>query len=276
MPVSSSWALLCVSMLVVVIDARKPWACFSAWRLCFTFMPNRNGKAENSFDCAAADLVGHSAQPGDLLWGISENCRVHPHLQGLPALLGGSPAAFPCIRKASARHGAGDAVSPHDLPGHADGVDHRAPGTALGHVAHADPLWTGLHAGNGVQVHSHSHGGVQSIFLAARIKGFPSLKRGILHPVRTAAVILNPLLANLVRKSGFLALSVECRGFSPAISLRRCTGKRLCWSEKAVAWVLAIGILSVLSVKIMYLLYFHGMYYASWLRPIYSLSRNYL
>ncbi len=53
------------------------------------------------------------------------------------------------------------------------------------------------------------------ILLAARIKGFRALKYGIIHPVQTAVTILNPHLANLVRKSGFLALSVECRGFSP-------------------------------------------------------------
>jgi len=34
--------------------------------------------------------------------------------------------------------------------------------------------------------------------------------------------------------------------------------------------------MAVTAVKILYLLYFYGLYYASSLRPFYSLARNYL
>jgi energy-coupling factor transport system permease protein len=115
---------------------------------------------------------------------------------------------------------------------------------------------------------------VNAILLAARIKGFQSLKYGVIHPVRTAKVILNPLLANLVRKTGFLALSVECRGFSPSASRQVRKGKGLHPAEIAVALAMALGIASVISIKVLYLLYFHGLYYASSLRPFYSLARN--
>ena len=117
---------------------------------------------------------------------------------------------------------------------------------------------------------------VGAILLAARIKGFQALKYGVIHPVQTAVTILNPLLANLVRKSGFLALSVECRGFSPAATRRVRKGQRLHPVEMTVALALGLVIVSVTVVKILYLLYFHGLYYASSLRPFYSLARNYL
>lgn len=117
---------------------------------------------------------------------------------------------------------------------------------------------------------------VRAILLAARVKGFQSLKHGMIHPVLTAMTILNPLLANLVRKSGFLALSVECRGFSPAAPRRTRKGKRLHPAELVLALGLILGLLSVISLKVLYLLYFHGLYYASSLRPLYSLARKYL
>ncbi|WP_449245029.1 energy-coupling factor transporter transmembrane component T family protein [Desulfobacca acetoxidans] len=116
---------------------------------------------------------------------------------------------------------------------------------------------------------------VNAILLAARIKGFKSLKNGVTHPVRTALVILNPLLANLVRKSGFLSLSVECRGFSPSSSRRLHQGKGLHPVEMAMVFAMALAISSVIFIKVLYLLYFNGLYYASSLRPFYSLARNY-
>ncbi len=116
---------------------------------------------------------------------------------------------------------------------------------------------------------------VNAILLAARIKGFRPIGRGAIHPLRTAGIILNPLLANLVRKSSYLALSVECRGFSPAVTRRVRRDKGLHPAETAVALSLVLVVVSVISVKVTYLLYFHGLYYASFLRPVYSLARNY-
>jgi|GEM_PF-3452844 len=43
-----------------------------------------------------------------------------------------------------------------------------------------------------------------------------------------------------------------------------------------VALALGLTNMAVTVVKIFYLLYFHGLYYASSLRPFYSLARNYL
>ena len=117
---------------------------------------------------------------------------------------------------------------------------------------------------------------VNAILLAMRIKGFRALKYGIIHPVRTAVYIMNPLLANLVRKSGFLALSVECRGFSPSASRGASKPKALNAGETAAMAFIALCMLAVISLKLMYLLYYHGLFYSSALRPIYSLARNYL
>ncbi len=117
---------------------------------------------------------------------------------------------------------------------------------------------------------------VNSILIAMRIKGFRALKYGIIHPVRTAVYIMNPLLANLVRKSGFLALSVECRGFSPSVSRVVQKPKSLNMPETAAALIMVLIIVSVVSAKVIYLLYFHGLYYSSSLRPLYSFAKNYL
>ena len=43
-----------------------------------------------------------------------------------------------------------------------------------------------------------------------------------------------------------------------------------------VALALGLTNMAVTAVKILYLLYFYGLYYASSLRPFYSLARNYL
>lgn len=116
---------------------------------------------------------------------------------------------------------------------------------------------------------------VNAILLAVRIKSFRPLGRGVIHPLRTAGIILNPLLANLVRKSCYLALSVECRGFSPTVTRRIRKVKSLHPVEAAVVLSLVLAVISVICIKVMYLLYFHGLYYAASLRPVYSLARNY-
>lgn len=116
---------------------------------------------------------------------------------------------------------------------------------------------------------------VNAILLAARIKGFRPFGRGMIHPLRTAGIILNPLLSNLVRKSSYLAISVECRGFSLAVRRLGRKGKNLHPAEAAVILSLVLAVVTVISVKVAYLLYFHGLYYAPFLRPVYSLARNY-
>ena len=117
---------------------------------------------------------------------------------------------------------------------------------------------------------------VNTILLAMRIKGFGSFKYVVFHPVRMAMCIMNPLLANLVRKSNFLALSVECRGFSPSATKYVRKTKRLTPPETALTLAVILFMVSVMSVKVIFLLYFHGLYYASSLRPFYSLARHYL
>ena len=117
---------------------------------------------------------------------------------------------------------------------------------------------------------------INAILLAMHIKGVGGLGYWTFHPLRMAGCIMNPLLANLVRKSGFLALSVECRGFSPSATRHVSGDGSLTPVETALILGIFLFILSVVTVKLIFLLYFHGLYYASSLRPIYSLARNYL
>ena len=117
---------------------------------------------------------------------------------------------------------------------------------------------------------------IQTILLAARIKKFRPLKHGVIRPVQSAMTLLNPLLANLVRKSNFLALSVASRGFSPSAAHHTRQPKVFTLGETALALGMLLMLLSIVCIKVVFLLYFHGLYYASLLRPLYSFADTYL
>ncbi len=119
----------------------------------------------------------------------------------------------------------------------------------------------------------------KTVIQSQRLRGFRYLR---LNPIHTVSGILNslrPILTNNIRRAAHLGEAVESRAFSP----ESIEGGRSYFHElkmrprdRALIAMLLIGVLSVLCLKTFYFLYANGIYYAPWLRGVYTFVREVL
>ena len=112
-----------------------------------------------------------------------------------------------------------------------------------------------------------------------RLRGFRYLQ---LNPIHTIAGILNslrPILTNNMRRATQLGEAVESRGFSPTVAAGGRTSLRALrmgrWDGGLVVLLLTC-LLGVICLKALYFLYANGLFYASWLRGVYTFAREML
>lgn len=117
-----------------------------------------------------------------------------------------------------------------------------------------------------------------AVFRSQRLRGFRYLRLNLLTTCRGVLNSFRPILAGNIRHATHLGESVESRGFSPEKAAQRSSLRAL----KMSAWdfslltVLSACLVSIVGLKLLYFCYANGIYYASWLRDIYTFTREVL
>lgn len=116
---------------------------------------------------------------------------------------------------------------------------------------------------------------VATVITVQRLRGFNPKKFGS-GIVKTLLNILTPTLANCVRRTGTLAVSIQSRAFRA--NLDRTYLKKLEFSDidKIVVAVCVFAAISIVIIKLVYNMYTSGIYYTSGLRPVYAIAGGYL
>ncbi len=117
----------------------------------------------------------------------------------------------------------------------------------------------------------------QIVRTAMRLKGYKPFRRGLRDTIRTEIAGLRPILANTIRRSQEIALSVQARGFSLDP-----TG-RTQFYEMPMAWwqiffliVVFVLVATIALLKVLFWLYRAELYYHPRLREIYWIVREML
>ncbi len=118
-----------------------------------------------------------------------------------------------------------------------------------------------------------------TVLRSQRLRGFRYLRVNLFATVRGGLNSFRPILAGNIRHATQLGESVESRGFSPdaegaAHFQTVLTGMRLL--DIGLLSALAACIIVILCLKVLYFCYANGLYYASWLRHVYTLTREML
>ncbi|MDW5550582.1 energy-coupling factor transporter transmembrane component T [Methanosarcina sp.] len=116
---------------------------------------------------------------------------------------------------------------------------------------------------------------VATVITVQRLRGFNPTKFGS-GIIKTLLNILTPTLANCVRRTGTLAISIQSRAFRA--NPDRTSLKKLEFSDidKIVVAVCVFTAISVVIMKLIYNMYTSGIYYTSGLRPVYAIAGGYL
>lgn len=116
---------------------------------------------------------------------------------------------------------------------------------------------------------------IATVITVQRLRGFNPKKFGS-GIIKTSLNILTPTLANCVRRTGTLAISIQGRAFRS--NLDRTYLKKLKYSDfdKVVVAVFVFTATSIVIIKLLYSMYTSGIYYTSGLRPVYAVARGYL
>lgn len=116
---------------------------------------------------------------------------------------------------------------------------------------------------------------IATVVTVQRLRGFNPKRIGS-GMVKTLLNILTPTLANCVRRTGTLAVSIQSRAFRS--NLNRTYLKKLKFSDvdKIVVAVFVFTATSIVIIKFLYSMYTSGIYYTSGLRPVYAIARGYL
>ena len=116
---------------------------------------------------------------------------------------------------------------------------------------------------------------IATVVTVQRLRGFNPKKLGS-GMIKTLLNILTPTLANCVRRTGTLAVSIQSRAFRS--NLNRTYLKKLKFSDadKIVIAVFVFTAICIVVIKFLYNMYTSGIYYTSGLRPVYAIARGYL
>lgn len=116
------------------------------------------------------------------------------------------------------------------------------------------------------------------VLRSQRLRGFRYLRLNLLTTARGILNSFRPILASNIRRATHLGESVESRGFSPDTAVTRTSlHTTKCRTLDVIILAgLATCLISIVILKTLYFCYAHGIYYASWLRHVYTFTREIL
>ena len=117
-----------------------------------------------------------------------------------------------------------------------------------------------------------------AVFRSQRLRGFRYFRLNLFVTCRGVINSFRPILAGNIRHATRLGESVESRGFLPETAAQRTSLRTLkmgVWDFSLLA-VLSACLISIIGLKLLYFCYANGFYYASWLRHVYTFTREVL
>lgn len=117
-----------------------------------------------------------------------------------------------------------------------------------------------------------------AVLRSQRLRGFRFIRFNLFASVRGVINSFRPILAGNIRHATNLGASVESRGFSPETAAQRTslrTSHMGPW-DYGLLGVLSLCLMCVIGLKVLYFCYANGIYYGSWLRGIYTFTRELL
>ncbi len=117
-----------------------------------------------------------------------------------------------------------------------------------------------------------------AVLRSQRLRGFRYLRFNLIASVRGVINSFRPILAGNIRHATNLGQSVESRGFSPETTTQR-TSLRTSQMGKldySLVAILSLCLICVVGLKVLYFCYANGIYYVSWLRGVYTFTREIL
>jgi len=118
-----------------------------------------------------------------------------------------------------------------------------------------------------------------TVIQSQRLRGFRYLQFNLFQVVRGVLNSFRPILTNNIRRATHLGEAVESRAFSPGIVENQRTSLRVLKMQSQdliLITMLSITVVGVIGVKIIYFCYANGIYYASWMRGMYTFVREVL
>ena len=119
----------------------------------------------------------------------------------------------------------------------------------------------------------------RNVIRSQRMRGFRYLQVDLLRVIRGLLNSFRPILTNNMRRAAHLGEAVESRAFSPDIVGKQRTYLRsLKMQSRDLALITAgsIILVGVMTLKTLYFCYANGIYYAFWMRDMYTLVREVL
>ena len=118
-----------------------------------------------------------------------------------------------------------------------------------------------------------------TVIRSQRLRGFRYLQFNVLQVIRGILNSFRPILTNNIRRATHLGEAVESRAFSPEIVENQRTSLRVLKMQPQdliLIMALSITFVGVIGLKIIYFCYANGIYYASWMRGMYTFVREVL
>lgn len=116
---------------------------------------------------------------------------------------------------------------------------------------------------------------VATVITVQRLRGFNPKKSGS-GVIKTSLNILTPTLANCVRRTGTLAVSIQSRAFRSNPERTYLKKLKFSYVDKLVVAVFIFAAISIVILKLLFGIYTSGIYYIPDLRPVYAIARGYL
>lgn len=117
-----------------------------------------------------------------------------------------------------------------------------------------------------------------TVLRSQRLRGFRYLRLNLLATCRGVLNSFRPILAGNIRHATHLSESVESRGFSAETMAERTSLRTLKMGmlDYSLLTILFACLVGIIALKLLYFFYANGIYYGSWLRGIYTFTREVL
>ena len=117
------------------------------------------------------------------------------------------------------------------------------------------------------------------VIRSQRLRGFRYLQFNLLAVIRGLLNSFRPILTNNIRRATHLGEAVESRAFSPdSVGKQRTYLRSLKMQPQDIVLITAgsVILVGVIILKTFYFCYANGIYYASWMRDMYTFAREVL
>ena len=118
-----------------------------------------------------------------------------------------------------------------------------------------------------------------NVIRSQRLRGFRYLQFDLFRAMRGLLNSFRPILSNNIRRATQLGEAVESRAFSPAIIGNRRTYLRSLKLQSLDTILITVGcvaLIGVFTLKLLYFCYANGIFYAFWMRGMYTFVREVL